>query len=208
MTPKKKALLAAAISLAAFFLFRFVRPADDIANFPPRSGPIIALGDSLTAGFGAQPGEAYPDRLAKLIGRDVVNRGVGGETAADALRRLDRDVLAEKPGVVIVCLGGNDLLQRRDPEATFRALDEITERCVRDGALVVLVGIQGIPLVSPDFKPRFKDVARRHACLYVPDILGGIFSKPELMADGIHPNAKGYEIVAQRIADALKPVLN
>jgi acyl-CoA thioesterase I len=178
-----------------------------VANSPARSGPLIAFGDSLTQGVGSEGGRTYPDHLAELLGQPVVNRGRSGETAAEALRRLDNEVLAARPGVVFVCLGGNDLLQRRDPDETFAALESIVSRATDDGALVVLIGVEGLPLLSADFGSRYKALARQYGCVYVPDVLKGIISKSELMADRIHPNSQGYALFAERVARAVRPHL-
>ncbi len=200
-------VIAAAAVALAWGGSRYFRR-EPLANVPPRPGPIVAFGDSLTQGVGARPEASYPAQLARLLGRPVINRGVAGETAAAALRRLERDVLAERPGVVLVLLGGNDLLQRNSADQAFAALEQIVERSIDSGAMVVLIGIEGLPLVSEDFGSRFKALARHHGCLYVPDILDGIFGRTALMADHIHPNAEGYALVAERVARALGPHLN
>lgn len=178
-----------------------------VANSPPPAGPIIAFGDSLTQGIGAGPGGTYPEQLSKLIGRPVINRGVAGETAEQALQRLDRDVLSQKPGVVLVCLGGNDLLQNKNPDAAFQALDSIVAQITDRGAMVVLIGVEGLMFVTENYGKRYKELVKRRQCLYVPDILKGIFSHGDLMSDGIHPNTAGYAIFAKRIADAMKHYL-
>ena len=155
--------------------------------------------------MGAGPGETYPDRLSDIIGRPVLNRGVPGETASQALARLERDVLGENPGVVLVCLGGNDLLRRHDPKGVFDALEEIVSRIQAQGAMVVLIGVEGLALVSHDFGKEYEELAERLGCVYVPDILGGIFGRSELMADRVHPNGRGYALFAEKIADKLQP---
>ena len=179
----------------------------DIANTPPRSGPIVAFGDSLTEGVGAPSGRAYPDQLSALIDRPIVNRGIRGETVGDALRRFDRDVLDLTPSIVLICLGGNDLLQRKNVDATFRDLESIVSRSSAGGAMVVLIGVEGLPLLSADFGERYEEIAERYGCIYVEDILDGIVGRGKLTADEIHPNADGYAIVAERIAKKLKPYL-
>lgn len=207
MTGKSYALLGIAAVGAVFFVSRGAF-APAVVNSPPPEGPIVALGDSLTAGFGVQPGEAFPDRLSVLIGRPIINAGVNGDTIAEGLARLDRDVLARKPGVVIICLGGNDLLRRGGADAAFAKLDTIVQRVTDSGAMVVLVGIEGVAIVSADFGSRFEALAERHGCVYVPDILDGIFGRSALMqSDGVHPSAPGHQKMAERIADKLKKYL-
>src|SRR5262245_54770736 len=93
--------LAFSTVVLAVLLFVWLRSrGHDVVNSPAGPGPIIAFGDSLTEGFGAESGQSYPDHLSKILGREVVNHGVSGETAGDALKRLDRDVIQAKPAVV------------------------------------------------------------------------------------------------------------
>ncbi len=173
-----------------------------VTNERPAGTRIIALGDSLTAGTGAGPGEDYPSRLSRLIGRPVVNRGVPGDTAAGGERRLQRDVLAMDPRIVIVCLGGNDLLQRIPADETFSSLERTVRGIQERGALVVLVGVEGGLLVGGNGK-RYARLARDTGCVYVPNILKGILDHPKLKADQIHPNGAGYAVMAERIAAAI-----
>lgn len=206
MTLRSRLILAGAALLAAWLVFSLLRP-EVIANAPPGDGPFIAFGDSLTEGVGAPPEGSYPAQLSLLLGVPVLNRGVRGETAAQAQRRLESQVLKLRPAVVFMCLGGNDILQRKDVEGTFAALDEMTGKLVASEAMVVLIGVEGPPLLTADFGSRFKELAERHQCVYVPDILDGIFGRDELMSDPIHPNAQGYARMAERIAKAVRPHL-
>lgn len=206
---RRSAILLGLSGLIALGFWR-ARPgtSDGVLNSPPRSGPIVAFGDSLTAGVGASRGSSYPEQLSRLIGLPVLERGRSGETAVQALARLETDVLAEDPSIVIVCLGGNDLLRNKDPEATFAALEEIVTKVTRSGAMAVLVGVEGVPILTADFGKLYKDLASRTGCLLVPDILDGIFGRSKLMSDSIHPNDEGYGIMAERVAKKLRPHLN
>ena len=188
------------------------RPAP-VINAPPRPGPIVAFGDSLTYGIGASPsspnpdpGASYPDQLASLIGRPVINRGYPRDTIADAAARLERDVLAETPSIVIVLLGGNDFLQRKELGESFRQLEQLIRRIQASGAMVVLVGLDGLTPLS-GLGGEFKKLARRTGVVFVPDVLDGVIGHPDLMADSVHPNQSGYAIVAKRVAEAVRPYL-
>jgi lysophospholipase L1-like esterase len=202
---RSKIILLAGVLLCAVAGWFFYMRNPAIANAPPRRGAIVALGDSLTAGMGAAAGETYPDYLARMIGRPVVNCGVSGETIAEATARIDRDVLALRPAIVIVLLGGNDLLRRLDLNESFKLLEADVRRLQRTGAMVALVGINDMPLVG--IQRRYRQVARRTGALYVPNILHGIYFNQKLMSDKIHPNSAGYKIMAERIATALRPYL-
>lgn len=206
MNVRSRLILAVLLLIAVWGAYALLRP-EHVANAPPGEGPFVAFGDSLTEGVGAPPEGSYPAQLSLLIGEPILNRGVRGETATEALRRLESDVLRLDPAVVLVCLGGNDLLQRKNVDSTFAALDEITGRLVDSGAMVVLIGVEGPPLLTEDFGSRYKELARRHGLIYVPDILDGILGRGELMSDNVHPNAAGYTRMADRIAEEMRPYL-
>jgi lysophospholipase L1-like esterase len=136
----------------------------------------------------------------------VFNRGVPGDTTDLALARLQPDVLDDDPRIVIVCLGGNDGLQGVPIDKTFANLMQIVESIQQRGALVVLVGVRSAS-VTDQYDKRFRALARQKGCVFVPNILRGILSDPSLRSDQIHPNDAGYRIIAQRIAEAVKPFL-
>lgn len=177
-----------------------------IANLPPKNLTIVAFGDSLTAGSGAPAGKDYPAQLAQMLGRPVINGGRSGDTTADALSRLPRDVLPLDPGIVIVILGGNDLLRGLSANVAEKNLDLLIDTLQRHGAVVVLGEIRA-PGPTPDFGSLYRRLARRHGALLVPNLLAGILTNPALKSDPIHPNEKGYRIMAERIAQALEPLL-
>jgi acyl-CoA thioesterase-1 len=195
-------LAGAAVVVVAVGLVTWRRgSAWKITNASPTGTQVIAFGDSLTAGYRLDPGQSYPDQLSRLIGRPVLNRGVSGDTTGDALGRLERDVLAEDPRVVVVCLGGNDMLRRLPPDRQFDNLREIVRRIQDRGALVVLVGTEGFRLLSEvDYGARYRELARETGAVYVEDFMDGVLGDPRLMYDQIHPNAAGYEKIARRLA--------
>lgn len=164
------------------------------------------LGDSLAAGVGSQSGQGYVGLLSQRLGIELVNRGVPGDTTARGLERLETDVLALKPALVVVELGGNDFLQRVDPEETFANLRDIATRCQSAGAAVLLVGVQS-GLFQDRLERRYRDLARATGCGYVPNVLRGILTSPALKYDSIHPNDAGYAQVAGRIEPELRRML-
>jgi len=159
---KTLAGLVAAVVVAAMVL----RPGapDDwrIRNERPGAGPIVCFGDSLTAGFGAEPGRSYPDVLHELLGREVVNRGRNGETATDALERVDA-IVALQPKVVVVTLGGNDMLQRVPIEQTVASMRRIFDRLLGTGTMVAFVGIDP-PLASAARMDAIRDLCWERRC--------------------------------------------
>lgn len=174
-----------------------------IANVSAPSGatwavPVVVLGDSLTAGVGAsEPEFMCVSRLETTLGCKVVNAGVSGDTTRSALGRLE-SVLKEHPRVLVLLLGGNDMLTRIPLEETMSNLERMIVAFQGEGAMVVLVGIQP-PYVGGKYGRAFRALARRRGCVYVPHILKGIMGTPSLMSDQIHPNDAGYGLVAERI---------
>lgn len=166
---------------------------------------IVALGDSLTYGTGADRPQAWPAVIQQRYGISIVNRGVPGDTTADALQRLDKDVLALAPRIVVVLLGGNDMLQQAPREQMFANLRRIITEIQESGAMVLLVGLNGFPFDN-GMGSEYARLARETGCAYVPNILRGIFTNAKLKSDQIHPNAAGYEIMADRIYHGLKPL--
>lgn len=194
----------AIVALAGLLAFRTCGRSA-VRNLEPSGGPVVVLGDSLAAGVGA-PGGGYVHILSRRLGVELVNRGVPGNTTADGLARLDTDVLPLKPALVVVQLGGNDFLRQVDPDETFGNLATIIERCQAQGAAVLLVGVRS-GLLTDRNESRFRDLAQRTQAAYVPNLLEGVFGQPALMHDSIHPNASGYERVADRIEPTLRELL-
>ena len=177
---------------------------------------IVALGDSLTAGWGVAPDEAYPARLEMRLRREgytyrVVNAGVSGDTTAGGLRRVDW-VLRARPEVVIVALGANDGLRGQSPQATQANLEEIVSRLQAAGARVLLAGMRLPPNYggeyTKEFEAVFPAVARRAKVALMPFLLDGVAGSPRLnQADGIHPTADGQQVIADHLWPYLRPLL-
>jgi len=201
-----RTVLAAIAAVAVVFLLWPRSQATwTIRNSPPGDGPIVCFGDSLTIGAGASPEESYPAVLGGLLGRETLNRGRNGETSESALERLD-DVLRESPSVVIITLGGNDMLRRMPIETTVRSLREVFERSVAAGAMVVYLPIHP-PFVSDERMDHVRHLARELGVVYLDGVMDGMWKNRELMSDQIHPNAAGYRIIAERVRNALAPRL-
>ena len=164
---------------------------------------VLAFGDSLTFGTGAAPTESYPAQLQSLIGRKVVNAGVPGEISADGLQRLP-DVLDEvKPRVLILCHGGNDLLQKLNEPSAAANVRAMIRFAKSKGIGVVLIATPkpGLSLTPPGF---YAEIAKEFALPFNDDALKSILRDNRLKSDMVHPNAKGYAQIAQRVATMLK----
>jgi acyl-CoA thioesterase-1 len=176
---------------------------------------IVALGDSISAGFGVPSGQSFPDHLQRELDRRnleyrVVNAGISGDTTSGGLSRLN-SVLAQKPEMVIVELGGNDGLRGLPIAATRRNLEEIVERLQADGVHVVLAGMTLPPNYGPDyirsFEQVYQDLARKYKVTLIPFLLEGVAATELMQADGIHPTSEGHRKVAEIVAKAIDPLL-
>ncbi len=164
---------------------------------------ILAFGDSITYGTGAAAPQSYPAVLETLTRRRVINAGVPGEVSAEALARLP-DVLAqEKPDLLILCHGGNDLLRRLDLQQTKRNLEAMIKTAKEKNIAVVLIAVPapGIFLKPPAL---YEEIADDQRIPLEENILETILSDGTLKADYIHPNAAGYSMMAEAIRDLLQ----
>ncbi len=191
-------------------------PSPAAAPAPDGRPIVVAFGDSLSAGFGADPGKSYPDFLQKELDRRgaryrVVNAGISGDTTTDGLERVET-VTALKPAIVILEFGGNDGL-RGLPVSTTRAnLDQMIAALQKAGAKILLAGMTLPPNYGPDyihsFEAVYKDLAKHYGLALIPFLLRGVGGNPALMQrDGIHPTADGNRIVAQNVIESLQPLL-
>jgi len=164
---------------------------------------IVAFGDSLTYGTGAAEHESYPAVLAQLIQRNVVRAGVPGETTGGGLARLESVIEEHRPVLMIVCLGGNDMLRRMDETKTRSNLREIIRTIKERGIAVALVGVPKPALITsaPAF---YAELAQEFDIPYDSKVVTDVLYRAELKADPIHPNAKGYRRIAEAIAELLK----
>jgi acyl-CoA thioesterase-1 len=164
---------------------------------------IVAFGDSLTYGTGAAGHESYPAVLAQLTGRKVVSAGVPGEITAQALQRLPGVLGEHKPKLVIVCLGGNDMLRKVSEAETIANLRAIVRTVKDSSAHAVLVGVPRPALLAS--VPRFyAEIAKEFGIPYEGAALTGVLYKPEFKSDPIHPNAAGYRRIAEALAELLR----
>ncbi len=165
---------------------------------------IVCLGDSITAGVGASEGHAYPAVLAARLGREVINEGVPGDTAADGLARVPQ-VLAHDPWLVIVELGGNDILRQVPVERTEEALDGVVRQLLAARVLPVLVAVEG-PF-GGSHGGIYARLGKRHRVPVVQDVLRQILLDPSLKADEVHPNDLGHARLAEAVAATVEPLL-
>jgi acyl-CoA thioesterase I len=178
---------------------------------------IVAFGDSLTAGYGTDAGNSYPDFLerdlnAKGFRYHVVNAGISGNTTKDGVERVD-EVVALKPAIVIVAFGGNDGLRGLPIDSTRKNLDQIVSTLEGAGAKVVLGGITLPPNYGPDYIHQFNEtyalLARKYHVPLLPFLLQGAYgTEGSMQADGIHATAQGNQQVARNLLPLITPLLH
>jgi acyl-CoA thioesterase-1 len=196
-----------------------VSPASAAADpaAPPARPKVVALGDSLTAGYGLVESQSYPALLQQKIDADgyefeVVNAGVSGDTSAGGLRRLDW-ALEGDVRVVIVALGANDGLRGLSVAELKGNLTEIIRRARARNAVVILAGMEAPPNYGQEyataFRQAYRDVAQQERVLFIPFLLDRVAGQSALnQSDGIHPNAQGTAIVAETVWTVLRPLLD
>ncbi len=169
---------------------------------------VVALGDSLTAGYGLPDQDGFVPRLqaalaAKGIAAQIQNAGVSGDTASDGLARLDWSV-PEGTSAVILELGANDMLRGIKPEVTAKALDAIMRRLTDRHIAVLIAGMRAAPNLGADYGQAFEriypDLAAKYGALLYPFFLDGVAADPGMtQRDGLHPNAAGVDVIVSRI---------
>jgi acyl-CoA thioesterase I len=178
------------------------------AAAPAFEGTVVAVGDSLTAGYGLPETDAYPAQLERKLHQAgyrwrVVNAGISGETSSGTLARVDW-ILKLKPDIVILETGANDGLRGVDPRVTRDNIDQIVTRLQAQGVVVVLAGMRILANLGPEFTGQFAaiypKVAAKHRLILIPFFLTGVAGDPALnQPDGIHPVTKGYQIVTDQV---------
>jgi acyl-CoA thioesterase-1 len=177
---------------------------------------IVFLGDSLTAGLGLGSEQGYPALIAKRLvaegfDYEVVNAGVSGDTSAGGLRRLEWSLEGDVR-ILVVALGANDGLRGLSPAELKKNLEAVIARATAAGVTVILAGMEAPPNFGADYTRQFRDVygdlAAAHRVRLLPFLLQGVAGEPALnQADGIHPNARGAQMVAELVWAELKPLL-
>ncbi len=201
MNVKKTCIHIALLLMAAFLL----AGCSKTAQLPllASDATILAFGDSLTAGTGAGGAESYPALLSVMTGRKVINAGVPGEVSARGLQRLPELLDQERPALLILCHGGNDLLARANHQLIADNLRAMIRMAGERGVPVLLVAVPA-PDLSLKPPPLYAEVAKEFNIPAEMKALPHILSKGSLKSDHIHPNAAGYRILAEELVKLLK----
>jgi acyl-CoA thioesterase-1 len=191
-------------------------PAAPVAPAAPAKPRVVFLGDSLTAGLGLSADQSYPSLIGKILRErgydyEVVNAGVSGDTSAGGLRRLEWSLEGDVRALV-VALGANDGMRGLPPSELKKNLTAVLDRAEARHIPVVLAGMEAPPNNGPDYTREFRDVyaelAQEYEVRFVPFLLQGVAGNASLnQGDGIHPNARGAQIVADLVWAELEPAL-
>ena len=194
------ATLVAIVILGVAYLYRPGPPHGDVES------RIVAVGDSWVEGVGATEGNDFVSVLSRRLGIPIVNEGHTGDTTADILARIGRDVLTHDPTHVIVLVGGNDVIRLVPRKVMRENLDSIVRRITETGADVLLLGYR-CGIAMEDCAGIYEDVAEQYGAVLVPAIQEDIIGRPSRMSDPIHPNNAGYAHIADRVEGPLRAML-
>ncbi len=164
---------------------------------------ILAFGDSLTYGTGTSRDKAYPAVLAKLINHKVINAGVPGEISKNGLARLPDLIEKHQPDLIIICHGANDILRKLDLSQTQNNIQQMINLARDNNSDAVIIGVPEFGLFL-NTQPMYMALAEKNNLPIASDILGDIIGKNSLKSDHIHPNSRGYQMLAENIALLLK----
>lgn len=182
----------------------------------PNSTHIVALGDSLTAGYMLPPGAGFPEQLGKALTAkgytvSITNAGVSGDTSTGGLARLDW-AMSDETDILILELGSNDALRGIEPAVTRANLDEIVTRAKAKDVKVLIAGMLAPPNMgedyAADFNPIFGELADEHGTALYPFFLDGVAANPSLnLADGMHPTGEGVAVIVERILPTIETLI-
>jgi acyl-CoA thioesterase I len=186
-------------------------------SLPGWGGTILVFGDSLSAGYGVEPGSGWVDLLKQRLSEkqlpyQVVNASISGDTSAGGLSRIDAELKRRRPNILILELGANDGLRGLPLKLMKNNLSSIVQKAKASGAQVLLVGMQMPPNYGPRYTERFSaiygELAEKQQLPLVPFLLKKVALDPALMQpDNLHPNAKGQPLLLEAVWPVLKPML-
>ena len=205
--------------LAAIFVIFATSGAPALAADDDLTTTILAIGDSLTAGYGLPPGEAYPERLAQVLKEkghhiSMINAGVSGDTSSGGLSRLEwvLDSINGGPDLVILEFGANDALRGIDPVITEENLDRMLSILTERNIPVLFAGMVSPPNMGPDYAARFNPIyprlAEKYEVRFYPFFLDGVAGNTSLnQTDGMHPDEDGVAVIVKKILPHVLPFL-
>lgn len=182
-----------------------------ILSYPASSKPfikkdqtILAFGDSITYGYGASPSESYPAKLQSALGRNVINDGVSGELSSQGIDRLEKSLIHYHPRILLLCHGGNDILQKKEESELYRNIEAMILMAKSYDTDVILIAVPTIGLLHLSANPLYEELAQKHGILIEKKILSSLLHDNRYKSDWIHPNAEGYKKMAEAVEKLLR----
>jgi len=191
-------------AILLLLLFTFFSGKEETMEKLTKEDSILAMGDSLTYGFGASPAESYPAVLQRLSGVRVINAGRNGDTSEEGLKRLPALLNDPTVKVMLLCFGGNDILQKKPLAQLKSNLKTMISMAKEKGIEILLISVPNLSLFGLSPLGLYEEVAEEEEVPLVSGVLSKILGDPSLKSDQIHPNAKGYSVMAEKIFEAMK----
>lgn len=171
---------------------------NELINLPPET-KILAFGDSITQGYRLNSKDSYPSQLANFLHVEIINAGISGETSEQGIARLPQLIQEYQPKILLLCEGGNDVLQKKDLSKTKENLAKMITLAKENHIYVILVGVPQLGLINLETVPIYKELSEEFQ-IPLDTSLEEILNDSDLKIDTIHPNKKGYEILSKNIA--------
>jgi len=188
---------------AILILFSFTSKETDIQTLNSKES-ILAFGDSLTYGYHAKPHESYPTILSQLSAHTVINAGITGETSAEGLKRLPKLLKDENIKLMLLCFGGNDIIQKKSMVSLKENLKTMIQMAKEKNIEVLLISVPNFTLFGLSPLELYEEVADEENVVLASGILAQILEQPSLKSDQIHPNALGYKMMGEKIYEKLR----
>jgi acyl-CoA thioesterase-1 len=198
-----KPAVTAAILLALLAALYFMKKGPEVTPLQVNDS-ILAFGDSITYGFGADEHQSYPAFLQSMTGIRIINAGINGETSEEGLARLPKLLEDDSIRLMLLCFGGNDILQQRSRVRLKRNLKRMIDMAKAKGIDVVLIGVPTFGILGMSSLPLYEELAEEEKVAYMPSLLPDVLSDPGLKNDYVHPNAAGYRYMAEQIDERLR----
>jgi lysophospholipase L1-like esterase len=201
---KKILILSATLVLFAVVLYFIFPKKVTTKNLPAKNNTLLIFGDSLAQGIGSTENNDLASLLSKDLSEVVINYGKSGDTTRDALERIN-EASEENAGIVMIILGGNDVLKKIPQEETFQNLEIIITHFQNKGSAIILVGVRS-GLMGDGRGSDYSKLAKKTGSLYISDILKNVFGNTSYMSDAVHPNNAGYLLIEKRILPYIKEI--
>jgi len=204
MTLNRIYAIVAILLIGSFLFNRYYSSPEGANKRIEKEAVLLAFGDSLTYGYGADPTESYPTRLEELLGRKVINGGISGESSGEGLKRLPSLLQEYKPKILLLCHGGNDILKKQDMQKLHTNLEQMIRLAQSQNIDVILISVPQFGILQLTPPPLYDELAETYHLAIEEDILADILHDNRYKSDYIHPNAQGYQKMAEAIEKLLR----